>query len=421
MLTDVLLFLVLVVSFSEFTREQVDSLTKIGNIKGNELRNNDDRANPRPTNLEMEGRDNELERYIRRKYAAPRSLPANTNLLSGTVSSLLSSVPGPRTVPLRPASSRSPSPLPQAPPVRSNTTPVFGTTLEHRPSSSNGPTAGGDTDGMRRGRPTPTSKSTAPTSFVPPPPVHQSSLPPRSSSYNPSLQFASSVQAAQAQPPTLVQPQVPTHGPWSDLMTLTQPPLPLPTPSPSYFAGGPVPQHQQSQQQQQQPVAGSFPPPSAPHSTFLQPSSTLSPGLSSSYGGSPSAGLNGFQPSGGMLSPSNAGGMGGKFGQGQQQTFGQPTSFLAPSSHGYPVQQQQQSQQQQFQSSMFAQPTGYVAPQMYQQQPQQQLGMYAPQSSFGSTPQQQQQQGAGSQMGFMQGMMPSGGGGVYGNGQMGGW
>lgn len=71
---------------------------------------------------------------------------------------------------------------------------------------------------------------------------------------------------------------------------------------------------------------------------------------------------------------------------------------------------------------MFAQPTGYVAPQVYQQQPQQQQqGMYAPQPSFGSTPQQQHQQGAGSQMGFMQGMMPSGGGGVYGNGQTGGW
>jgi hypothetical protein len=49
---------------STFTREQIDALSKGGNLAGNALRNNDDRANPPPTNLEMEGRDNELERCV---------------------------------------------------------------------------------------------------------------------------------------------------------------------------------------------------------------------------------------------------------------------------------------------------------------------------------------------------------------------
>ncbi|KDN49911.1 ArfGap-domain-containing protein [Tilletiaria anomala UBC 951] len=51
-----------------WTREQVDSIRGIGNVKSNLLFNPDPLKNRPPTNMTEEERDSELEKFIRRKY-----------------------------------------------------------------------------------------------------------------------------------------------------------------------------------------------------------------------------------------------------------------------------------------------------------------------------------------------------------------
>lgn len=47
-----------------FTREQIESIRSMGNIKSNALINNDDRTNPPPTSWEDSARESELERSV---------------------------------------------------------------------------------------------------------------------------------------------------------------------------------------------------------------------------------------------------------------------------------------------------------------------------------------------------------------------
>ncbi|KZO91032.1 ArfGap-domain-containing protein [Calocera viscosa TUFC12733] len=55
-------------TLDSWTREQVDSIKNMGNIKSNAYFNPDERRNPPPTNMEDTERDSELEKYIRSKY-----------------------------------------------------------------------------------------------------------------------------------------------------------------------------------------------------------------------------------------------------------------------------------------------------------------------------------------------------------------
>ncbi len=51
-----------------WTREQVDRMKEVGNVKSNKFFNPDEMRNRPPTNMEESERDSELEKYIRRKY-----------------------------------------------------------------------------------------------------------------------------------------------------------------------------------------------------------------------------------------------------------------------------------------------------------------------------------------------------------------
>ncbi|KAG8991335.1 hypothetical protein FRB90_001389 [Tulasnella sp. 427] len=56
------------VTLDTWTKEQVESMKNMGNIKANELYNPDPLRNPPPTNMEDGERDSEIETYIRNKY-----------------------------------------------------------------------------------------------------------------------------------------------------------------------------------------------------------------------------------------------------------------------------------------------------------------------------------------------------------------
>ncbi|CED82978.1 ap-domain-containing protein [Phaffia rhodozyma] len=165
-----------------FTREQVDTIRDIGNIKSNLKINNDDSRNPPPTNLEHGERDNELERYIRRKYdtslskssivqAAFRHNPAQSSPVPvASSSSLYAAHPSSRAH-QNDADELSPPPLPvrtpsQAPSSSMTTkdsakAPVFGSMLEHRPANGQGVGHPGGVEPMRRGRVAPTQGTTS--------------------------------------------------------------------------------------------------------------------------------------------------------------------------------------------------------------------------------------------------------------------
>ncbi|SJX63269.1 related to AGE2-ADP-ribosylation factor and GTPase activating protein effector [Sporisorium reilianum f. sp. reilianum] len=56
------------ITLDTWTREQVDSMKQMGNVKSNRKYNPDEMRNRPPTNMEESERDSELEKYIRRKY-----------------------------------------------------------------------------------------------------------------------------------------------------------------------------------------------------------------------------------------------------------------------------------------------------------------------------------------------------------------
>ncbi|CDW99346.1 hypothetical protein [Sporisorium scitamineum] len=56
------------ITLDTWTREQVDRMKAVGNVKSNRKYNPDEMRNRPPTNMEESERDSELEKYIRRKY-----------------------------------------------------------------------------------------------------------------------------------------------------------------------------------------------------------------------------------------------------------------------------------------------------------------------------------------------------------------
>lgn len=56
------------ITLDTWTREQVDRMKEMGNVKSNRIFNPDEMRNRPPTNMEESERDSELEKYIRRKY-----------------------------------------------------------------------------------------------------------------------------------------------------------------------------------------------------------------------------------------------------------------------------------------------------------------------------------------------------------------
>ncbi|EST05321.2 Arf GTPase activating protein [Kalmanozyma brasiliensis GHG001] len=56
------------ITLDTWTREQVDRMKEVGNLKSNRKYNPDEMRNRPPTNMEESERDSELEKYIRRKY-----------------------------------------------------------------------------------------------------------------------------------------------------------------------------------------------------------------------------------------------------------------------------------------------------------------------------------------------------------------
>ncbi|EIM87598.1 ArfGap-domain-containing protein [Stereum hirsutum FP-91666 SS1] len=137
-------------TLDSWTKEQVEHMRQIGNIKSNQLFNPDEVRNPPPTNMVDSERDSELEKFIRDKYEYKRfqSRSASVAALLGpsrSAASMGSSLPGSsapptsslstsqvsqpnrsQTAPLAAPGTQSsmPSRSPQPPPVRASTVSV---------------------------------------------------------------------------------------------------------------------------------------------------------------------------------------------------------------------------------------------------------------------------------------------------------
>lgn len=314
-------------------------------------------------------------RYIRKKYMSPRPLPDSTSLLSGRQPPQLPpTLQATRDhIPLR----RSPTPGGS---LSTSATPVFGRVLEHRPTTMSDASTGG-TSAMRRGRPTPSSSSSStglvntfsPPSHAPPPPpratiqqqqVQQQSSTASAGGYNPSMGFAVSLQQQQQkQQPA----STPPHGPWSDLLSLSQS-----QPQP--------PQHAPIPQLQQQQASSSLAPALAPFPNLQQQQSFT----------------------------------------GMSVAGGQPAVYdQSPAAYGLASQQFVQQQQQPMPSqSIFGQQRQAPPMGMYGQQPQlspyhtqpqllQQQSFSQSQPALYGQPQQAGPVGNGGAVSFMQGMMPT--------------
>lgn len=59
-------------TLDNWTKEQVDRMKEMGNLRSNQLHNPDEMRNRPPTNMEDSERDSELEKYIRQKYETRR-------------------------------------------------------------------------------------------------------------------------------------------------------------------------------------------------------------------------------------------------------------------------------------------------------------------------------------------------------------
>ncbi|KAG6840559.1 hypothetical protein C0991_005835 [Blastosporella zonata] len=137
------------ITMDTWTKEQVESMKSIGNIKSNAIYNPNEVRNPPPPNLMDAERDSELEQYIRSKYQFKRFLhksafvasklgPSRTILLAnGGSSSRDPSTPIPSAVSSPPVSTSSPQiparrqftlstapPSLAAPPARTATAPT---------------------------------------------------------------------------------------------------------------------------------------------------------------------------------------------------------------------------------------------------------------------------------------------------------
>lgn len=80
------------VTLDEWTREQLNSVKEMGNIKSNAIYNPDESRHPPPTTISADERDSDLTKYIRRKYelgafkrAAPKALAESNAITSRAI------------------------------------------------------------------------------------------------------------------------------------------------------------------------------------------------------------------------------------------------------------------------------------------------------------------------------------------------
>ncbi|WAQ86971.1 hypothetical protein PtA15_7A700 [Puccinia triticina] len=108
------------VSLDSWTKEQLQPMKQLGNLRANQIYNPHGPRNPPPTDLEQ------LEKYIRAKYQAKRFMAPQPTTTSRTDSPL--SRPSPSAVPASPAQSAPRPPpaanAPQPPPLRPSTAPI---------------------------------------------------------------------------------------------------------------------------------------------------------------------------------------------------------------------------------------------------------------------------------------------------------
>ncbi|SAM82253.1 uncharacterized protein UBRO_04800 [Ustilago bromivora] len=81
------------ITLDTWTREQVDRMKEMGNIKSNRIFNSDEMRNRPPTNMEESERDSELEKYIRRKYEFRRFMEGRPPPVPTKDATFLSSPP----------------------------------------------------------------------------------------------------------------------------------------------------------------------------------------------------------------------------------------------------------------------------------------------------------------------------------------
>lgn len=100
------------ITLDTWTREQVDRMKEVGNVKSNKKYNPDEMRNRPPTNMEESERDSELEKYIRRKYEFRRFMDGRPPPVPTKDATFLTSPP-PSTnrfgAPRSPIDARSPS------------------------------------------------------------------------------------------------------------------------------------------------------------------------------------------------------------------------------------------------------------------------------------------------------------------------
>ncbi len=92
------------ITLDTWTREQVDRMKEMGNLKSNRIFNPDEMRNRPPTNMEESERDSELEKYIRRKYEFRRFMEGRPPPVPTKDATFLTSPPA--------SSGRSRSPVP---------------------------------------------------------------------------------------------------------------------------------------------------------------------------------------------------------------------------------------------------------------------------------------------------------------------
>ncbi|KAI0926513.1 hypothetical protein AcV7_005428 [Taiwanofungus camphoratus] len=114
-----------------WTKEQVECMRQMGNVKSNSIYNPDQTRHPPPTNMIDSERDSELEKYIRSKYEFKSFVDRSAQVAvrlgpSRSASSRLSPTPPARaqTVPVQPSTSIASSVSTSAPPVPPPKTPT---------------------------------------------------------------------------------------------------------------------------------------------------------------------------------------------------------------------------------------------------------------------------------------------------------
>ncbi|EJD05324.1 ArfGap-domain-containing protein [Fomitiporia mediterranea MF3/22] len=103
-------------TLDDWSKEQVENMKTIGNVRANAYWNPDETKHPLPTNMEESERDSELEKYIRSKYQFQRFRPLGARAAEklGPSQSLQSRTPMPSAQPSSTV----------VPPIRSQTAPI---------------------------------------------------------------------------------------------------------------------------------------------------------------------------------------------------------------------------------------------------------------------------------------------------------